>query len=167
LPRIWDQQEEITKTFRSAATNFTFGDLRNQVALFTQIRLNETLGLIREHGLSKNRQTAMVKMDYYLQTLEDQENKSWRRKGRGRAPHQKPGTHAKLRARHEIPSGTSPTGDPILDQGLIDSLLANDAYNFLIHQALERPQGQAYPGGKNPFSWRAAKAWRLSSKMPT
>ena len=26
---------------------------------------------------------------------------------------------------------------PILDQGLIDSLLANDAYNFLVHQALD------------------------------
>jgi len=30
-----------------------FGDLRNQVALFTQIRLNETLGLIVSMGFRK------------------------------------------------------------------------------------------------------------------
>jgi len=132
------QQLETAKNFRSQATNFSFSDLTKQTQLFTQIRLNETLGLIRQNGLSKNRATAMVKMDYYLRTLEDQESK---------AVEEEKVVQDLLRQTQERGQGyilgvksqavQSRPETPILDQGLIDSLLANDSYNFLIRQALE------------------------------
>jgi hypothetical protein len=132
------QQQDIAHSFRSRTTNFTFGDLLKQTERFTQIKLNGMLGLIRQNGLSKNRALAMVKMDYYLRSLEDRE----------------------LRARNEetvildLLAKTQQRGDgyvlgvksqaaqtrpdsPVLDQGLIDSLLANDAYNFLVRKALD------------------------------
>jgi hypothetical protein len=133
-----NQQLETAKNFRSQSTNFSFSDLLKQTQLFAQMRLNETLGLIRQNGLSSDRTTAMVKMDYYLRTLEDQEDKAVEEenvvqdllsKTRQRGEDYVLGVKSQaVQARPEA---------PLLDQGLIDSLLANDAYNFLIHQALE------------------------------
>lgn len=132
-----NQQIEIAKSFRSPTTNLSFGDLLRETELFAQIRLNETLGLIRENGLSKDRKTAMVKMNYYLRTLEDQESKAVEEEkviqdllGRIDQHSQNYVLGVKSQAVQPRPE------TPILDQGLIDSLLANDAYNFLIRQAL-------------------------------
>ena len=132
-----NQQLEQARTFRSPTTNLSFSDLLKQTELFSQIRLNETLGLIRQNGLSRNRGIAMVKMDYYLRTLGDQEQKAMEQekvvqdlltKTQERAQNYVLGI--KSQATQQRPEA------PILDQGLIDSLLANDAYNFLIRQAL-------------------------------
>ncbi|MFZ5494485.1 MAG: hypothetical protein ACOZE5_03995 [Verrucomicrobiota bacterium] len=130
-----EQQMEKAKTFRSPTTNLSYSDLLKQAQLFNQIRLNETLGLIRQHGLSKNRTTAMVKMDYYLRLLEDQERK---------AVEEEKVVQELLTKTQErgqgyvlgVKSAQSQPNAPIIDQGLIDSLLANDAYNFLVREAL-------------------------------
>ena len=131
------QQLDQAKTFRSATTNLSFSDLLAQTELFSQIRLFETLGLIRQNGLSRNRTIAIVKMDYYLHTLEDQEHKAIEEgkviddllaKSQERSENYVLGI--KSQASQQRPES------PILDQGLIDSLLANDAYNFLVRQAL-------------------------------
>jgi hypothetical protein len=80
---------------------------------------------------------AMVKMDYYLRTLEDQEQKAVAEekvvddlleKTQERSQNYVLGV--KSLASQQRPEA------PVLDQGLIDSLLANDAENFLVHQAL-------------------------------
>ena len=71
-----EQQKEQAKMFRSPTTNLSFGDLLSQTQDFAQIRLSELLGLIREKGLSTDRKMAMVKMNYYLRVLEDQESKA-------------------------------------------------------------------------------------------
>lgn len=130
-------QLENAKTFRSPTTNMSYSDLMKQAQLFAQIRLNETLGLIRQNGLSKNRATAMVKMDYYLRTLEDQETKAVEEE----KVIQDLLTKTQQRGQEYVlgvkTQAAQPRGDqPILDQGLIDSLLANDAYNFLVREAL-------------------------------
>ena len=65
-----------SRSFRSPRTNLSFSDLLKQNQLFIQIRLNETLGLIREYGLSKDRHIALLKMDYFLKILGDEENKA-------------------------------------------------------------------------------------------
>jgi hypothetical protein len=133
-----NQQLEQTKTYRSPTTNLSFNDLLRQTELFAQIRLNETLGLIYQNGLSRNRASAMVKMDYYLRTLQDQEQKAIEE---GKVVDE---LLAKSQERSQnyvlgIKSQTAQQRPeaPILDQGLIDSLLANDAYNFLVHRALD------------------------------
>jgi len=129
---------EGASSFRSAVTNMSFKDLLEQTQLFAQIRLNETLGLIHQNGLSKDRGTAVVKMDYYLRVLENQERRA--------VEEEKVVTdllaQTKDRAQNYVlgikSQATQPrTESPILDQGLIDSLLANDAYNFLIRRALD------------------------------
>jgi hypothetical protein len=132
------QQLEGAKTFRSRTTNLSFNDLIKQTRVFSQIRLNETLGLIRQNGLSKNRQTAMVKMDYYLRTLEDQEGKAVEEEKVVQdllSKTQQRGQEYVLGIKSQASQARQEA--PLLDQGLIDSLLANDAYNFLIRQALE------------------------------
>lgn len=131
------QELDQAKTFRSPVTNLSFSDLISQTELFSQIRLYETLGFIRQNGLSRNRNIALVKIDYHLLTLEDQEQKAIEdervvndllAKSQDRSQNYVLGI--KSQAAQPRPES------PILDQGLIDSLLANDANNFLLRQAL-------------------------------
>jgi ElaB/YqjD/DUF883 family membrane-anchored ribosome-binding protein len=132
------QQLDRAKTFRSPTTNLSFSELLEQTELFAQIRLDETLGLIRQNGLSRDRAIAMVKMDYYLRTLEDHEEE---------AVAEEKVVDDLLTKAQERPQNyvlgikTQATQQrsesPLLDQGLIDSLLTNDAYNFLVHRALD------------------------------
>ena len=133
-----NQQLDQTKTFRSPTTNFSFSDLLGQTGLFAQIQLSEVLGLIRQNGLSNNRALAMVKMDYYLRALEDQEQKAVEEEkvvddllGKAQERSQNYVLGIKSQAAQQRSEA------PILDQGLIDSLLANDAYNFLVRRALD------------------------------
>jgi hypothetical protein len=129
---------ETARAYRSPQTNLSFSDLLKQSQLFTQIRLNEVLGLIRRDGLSRDRNLALVKMDYYLRTLGDQEL---------RAVEEERVVQDLLRQAQEreqryalgikSQTGQQRTDGMVVDQGLVDSLLANDAYNFLVRQALE------------------------------
>jgi uncharacterized protein involved in exopolysaccharide biosynthesis len=77
-------------------------------------------------------------MDYYMQTLDDQEQKAVAdekvvqdllTKTQDRTQNYVLGI--KSQAAQQRPEA------PILDQGLVDSLLANDAYSFLVHKALD------------------------------
>jgi hypothetical protein len=133
-----NQELDRAKSFRSPTTNLSFNDLITQTKLFAQIRLYETLGIIRENGLSRDRGIALVKMDYFLRTLEDQEQKAIEEekvvdgllaKSQDRAQ------NYVLGIKSQATQQRSET--PILDQGLIDSLLANDSSNYLVRQALE------------------------------
>ncbi len=133
-----NQQLAVAKNFRSPTTDLTFSDLIKDTELFSHIQLNETLGLILQNGLSRNREAAMVQMDYYLQTLSDQEQKALEdervvqellTKAQDRSQNVVLGIKSQVaRQRPEA---------PVLDQGLVDSLLANDAYNFLVRRALD------------------------------
>ena len=132
------QQLTQAKNFRSPTTNLSFSDLIKQTDLFSHIQLNQTLGLILENGLSRNRDAAMVQMNYYLRTLEDQEQKAMDdekvvqdllAKAQDRSQNVVLGI--KSQVAQQRPEA------PVLDQGLVDSLLANDAYNFLVRKALD------------------------------
>jgi hypothetical protein len=138
VARTDSKTTEGAGSFRSVTTNLSFKDLLEQTQLFAQIRLNETLGLIHQNGLSKDRSTALVKMNYYLRVLENQERRA--------VEENKVVTgllaQSQERAQNYVlgvkSQATQPRNDaPILDQGLIDSLLANDAYNFLVRRALD------------------------------
>jgi hypothetical protein len=132
------QMAEAGRAFRSPRSNLSFSDLQKQNQLFTQIRLNETLGLARVYGLSKNRQLALLKMDYYLKTMGDEENK---------AMEEEKVVQALLRQTQErtqnyvlgikSQAAQQRSDSPVIDQGLVDSLLANDANNFLVRKSLE------------------------------
>jgi hypothetical protein len=133
-----NQQLDQAKTFRSPTTNLTFSDLLSRTELFAQIQLSETLGLIRQNGLSSNRALAMVKMDYYLRTLEDQEQKAIEEEkvvDDLLAKTQERSQNYVLGIKSQATQQRSET--PLIDQGLIDSLLENDAYNFLVRRALD------------------------------
>ena len=124
--------------FRSTRTNLSFGDLLKQSQLFTEIRLNEVLGLINQNGLSKDRSLALVKMDYYLKTLGDDENKAIEEEKvvqtlltQARDRDQSYALGVKSQA------GQQGNGALVVDQGLVDSLLVNDAYNFLVRKSLD------------------------------
>lgn len=132
------QMSATARAFRSSRTNLSFSDLLKQSQLFTQIRLNEVLGLIRRDGLSKDRNLALVKMDYYLKTLGDEER---------RAVEEEKVVQDLLKQTQEreqkyalgvkSQSGQQRSDPLVVDQGLVDSLLVNDAYNFLVRQALD------------------------------
>lgn len=124
--------------FRSTSTNFSFGDLLKQSQNFAEIRLNELLGLIRESGLSKNRHLALVKMDYYLKSREEEEQLAVEEEKVVQELLQQ----AKQREQNyalgvKSQAGQNRPDSLVVDQGLVDSLLANDAYNFLVRRALE------------------------------
>lgn len=131
-----EQQIEKAKQFRSPSNQLSFQDLKKLTELFAQIRLNDVLGLIYINGLSKDRDYALVKMDYYMRTLEDQEQRLTEEaevvtnlltKTQDRSQNYVLATKA------QQPQGVQ----PLLDQGFIDTLLSNDAYNFLVREALK------------------------------
>lgn len=133
-----NQQLDQAKTFRSPSTNLSFGDLLNQTEIFAQVRLNETLGLIRQNGLTRSRSAALVKIDYYLRTLEDQEHEAIEQERVVDELLAKVQNRSQNNVLGSKSQATQPHSEtPILDQGLIDSLLANDGYNFLIRRALD------------------------------
>ncbi len=132
------EQQNSAAAFRSPNTNFSFKDLSEQTELFAQIQLNEVLGLIREDGLSKNRRVAMTKMDYYLRQLNEQEQHALEDEKVVKDLLAQTETRAQNVVLGVKTQAAQPRSDsPVLDQGLIDSLLANDAHNFLIRRALD------------------------------
>lgn len=134
--KISRAQTTAAKQFRSPTNNLSFQDLLKQTELFTQIRLNDVLSQIYVYGLSKDRTYALVKMDYHLRTLEDQEQQLKEEETVVTTLLGKTQDRAQnyvLATKVQNPQGTQ----PLMDQGFIDSLLANDAYNFLIRRALD------------------------------
>lgn len=131
-------QTAQASSFRSFTTNYSFKDLLEQTQLFFQIRVNETLGIIRENGLSRNRHMALTKLDYYIHTLEDEEHRAVEQEklvrdllGQAQTKSQSYVLGIKTQAAQPKTEGA------VVDQGLIDSLLANDADNFLVRKALD------------------------------
>lgn len=131
-----DQQATQAKQFRSPSNNLSFQDLLKQADLFSQIRMKEVLGLVYLGGLSKDRTRAMSNMDYQLRTLEDQEQLLREEEAvvtNLLTKTQERSQSYVLATKSEVAKGDR----PILDQGLIDALLSNDAYNLLVRKALE------------------------------
>ncbi len=127
----------MSRSFRSPRTQLTFSDLLKQNQLFAQIRVNETLGLIRQHGISQDRSLALLKMDFHIKTLIDDENKAIEEEKVVQALLKQ----TQERAQNYVLGVKSQNGPQradatVVDQGLLDSLLANDAYNFLIRKSL-------------------------------
>ncbi|MBK9990772.1 MAG: hypothetical protein IPP19_08590 [Verrucomicrobia bacterium] len=132
------QQSTEAKLFRSSTTNLTFSELLRQTQLFSQIHLNETLGLIHQNGLSRNRKIALVKMNDALRLLNDEERramdgelvvKELLKQTQNRDQNYVLGVKSQV--------SQSRANATVLDQGMIDSLLANDSYSFLVRRALE------------------------------
>jgi hypothetical protein len=122
--------------FRSPTNNLSFQDLQNEAELFTQIRMKEVLGLIYLGGLSKDRKRALANMDYQVRRLEDQEQLLIEEQSVVTDLLAK----TQQRAQNYVlatKSAETQGSQPIMDQGLIDALLANDAYNLLVRRALD------------------------------
>jgi hypothetical protein len=129
-------QARSAKQFRSPTNNLSFQDLHKQTTLFAQVRLNDVLSQIYIYGLSKNRTDALTKMNYYMRTLDDQEQRLKEEESvvtNLLSKTQERAQNYVLAAKVQNP----PSAQPLMDQGFIDSLLANDAYNFLVRRALD------------------------------
>lgn len=136
LRSFLEQQVEQAKQFRSMTNNMSFQDLLRQAEVFTQVRMNEVLGLIYLGGLSKDRTRAVANMDYQLRLMEEQELRLRQEESVVAgllATTQSRAQNYVLASKSEVPSNPQ----TIMDQGLIDALLANDAYNFLVRRALD------------------------------
>ena len=132
------QMSETARAFRSPRSNLSFSDLLKQSQNFTQIRLNEVLGLIRRDGLSRDRGLAMVKMDYYLKTIRDEERLALEQeKVISALLQQTQGREQNYALGVKSQTGQQRNDALVVDQGLVDSLLVNDAYNFLVRRVLE------------------------------
>jgi hypothetical protein len=131
-------QQELAKNFRSTTTNFSYKDHLEQVERFTQIQANGVLGLIRENGLSRNHRFALTKIEFYLKRLGEREAHAIDDEKVVRdllTETQQRAQNVVLGVKSQTSQNRSDT--PVLDQGLIDSLLANDANNFLLRRALD------------------------------
>lgn len=127
-----------SKSFRSQSTNLSFSDLLSQTELFSHIELNDLLGLINHFGLTRDRQTALMDIDYYLQNLAESETKALGEEQVIKDLLSQAQAHAQdyvLGVKSQAAQAKTET--PIIDQGLIDSLLANDSYNLLVRRALD------------------------------
>jgi len=127
-----------SKTFRSQKTNLSFSDLYKETQFFSQICLSETLGLIWENSISINRKLALLRLDYCLKNLTEDES---------RAVEEEKVVQALLKQSQErmqnyvlgikSQTGSQRNEGTTIDQGLVDSLLANDANNFLVRESLK------------------------------
>jgi hypothetical protein len=133
-----DRLNAASSTFRSQTTNLSFGDIKEQLDIFTRVRVNEVLGIITAKGLSRNRETALLKLAYYLKRLREEATEAAEQeqvvdnllaKTQSRSENYVLGIKSQAVEKNQAA--------PLLDQGLIDSLLANDAYNFLVRRALD------------------------------
>lgn len=94
--------------------------------------------MIRENSLSLDRKLALLKFDYYLKILTEDEI---------RAAEEEKVVHALLKQSQERmqnyvlgvkSQASAQRSDGFgIDQGLVDSLLANDANNFLVRESLK------------------------------
>jgi hypothetical protein len=132
------QQSEVAKSFRSPTSNFSFKDLLEQTELFSQIQLNELLAIVHQNGLSRNRSSAIIKMNYHLRLLEEREQRALEEEKLVRELLEQAQTRTQNYVLGVKGQNAQPRSDSaILDQGLIDSILANDSYNFLVRKALD------------------------------
>jgi len=132
------QMSETARAFRSPRSNLSFSDLLKQNQNFTQIRLNEVLGLIRRDGLSRDRGLAIVKMDYYLKIIRNEERLALEQeKVISSLLQQTQGREQNYALGVKSQTGQQRNDALVVDQGLVDSLLVNDAYNFLVRRVLE------------------------------
>jgi hypothetical protein len=132
------EKSSSAKLFRSTTTNFTFSDLLRQTQIFSQIRLNETLGLIHQNGLSRNRKIALVKMNDELRLINDEERRALDEESVVKDLLLQAQNHDQNYVLGVKNQASQPRSSaPVLDQGVIDSLLANDSYSFLVRRALE------------------------------
>lgn len=148
------EKSETAKLFRSPSTNLTFSDLLKQAQLFSQIYLYEVLGLIRENGLSHNRKIALVKMYDALRQLNDNERRALNAESVVTGLLKQAGERDQNYVLGIKGQATQPrTNAPVVDQSVIDSLLANDSYSFLVKQALQ--------AGLKVKQVQDEKAWQL------
>lgn len=126
------------KLFRSTTTNLTFSDLLKQTQLFSQIRLNETLGLILQNGLTRNRRIALIKMYDEMRLLNDAEHRALDDESVVKELLlQVQNREQKYVLGVKEQAAQPRTNAPVLDQSVIDSLLANDSYSFLVRRSLD------------------------------
>ena len=132
------EQEKIAPSFRSPSTNLSFGDLQQQTDLIAEVELNEVLGLIFEKGISRSPETTQLKIGYYLKRLELDEKRALEteRVVKNLLTQATRQTEGYVLGAKSSAAPTTADSAPALDQGLIDSLLANDSYNFLVKKAL-------------------------------
>jgi len=132
------QKSIEAKLFRSYTTNLTFGELLSQTDLFARIRLNETLGLINQNGFANDKKMALVKMNDILRNLNDEERRALDEESVVKdllTEVQKRDQNYVLGVKAQ--AAQSRGSSPVLDQGVIDSLLANDSYSFMVRRVLE------------------------------
>lgn len=136
LASFLHQQVVVAGQFRSPSNNLSFQDVLKQAELFSQISMTEVLGLIYMNGLSRDRNNALLKMDYYLRILDDQERHLMEEESV--VLNLLKQTQERTQ-NYVVASATQarPSSQPLLEQSFIDSLLSNDAYNFLVRKALE------------------------------
>jgi len=112
--------------------------LIDQTRTFSEIRVDEVLSLIRQHGIATNRGLILTKMEFQMDSLNRDEQSAIEDEkvvqkllADAREHSQQYVLGVKEQAAQPRNEGT------ILDQGLFDSLLANDSYSFLIRRALD------------------------------
>jgi hypothetical protein len=123
------------RNFRSPSTGLSFDDLLTQIDLFSELRVNGVMGMVYSAGLTKDRELALRKLDYQLSILNDNEKRLTKQEQVILDLLSK----SQQRAQDYVFGAKSQTASdrPLVDQGLIDSLIASDSSNFLIRRALE------------------------------
>jgi hypothetical protein len=126
--------EKEAPSYRSPNTGLSFGDLTEQTTLFQQIQLSEPLGLIYLNGVSRDRHATLVKMDYLIDNLTENESAAIEEK---KVVDQLLARVESRQNNYTLAAKTGPRTDgPTVDAGVIESLVANDAYNLLVRQSL-------------------------------
>jgi hypothetical protein len=124
------------RTFRSPSTQYSFSDLVMQTRLFVQVQLNEALSILFSTKFTANRALTLSKMDFLIDSLANEARRA------GEADKITGDLLARSQARSQdyvlaIKADAQRPANTVIDQNVLDALLANDSYNFLVRRALE------------------------------
>jgi hypothetical protein len=114
-------------------------ELATRVDEFSAIRQDRVLGLIQSVGLSRNRESALIKMDFRLRLLSNEEALARQQEALVRELLDKIAT----RDASYVLAGKSALDEsrsPILNKEVLDSLIKNDVYGFLVKKTIDAGQ---------------------------
>lgn len=128
---------ENAKSFRATSTNLSFKDLIEQTELFERIQLNEVLGLIRSHGLSRDRDAAMTKMQNELRRLSDRLKLAQEEEALIKNLLLRTQSRAQEYAMDATIGAQTSGQAPLIDRTMVATLLANDAHSRLVRESID------------------------------
>jgi hypothetical protein len=141
LQRFLEKRSALAPDFRSLRTGLTFPELEGRLRQYVAIKQAGVLGLVAAAGPSGERAGATARMDYRLRLLTEEEKLARdREKVVLDLLDRLDRRETSYVLARKAPGAGAADGTPTIDHGLIETMIKNDAYGYLVREALQAGQ---------------------------